>query len=111
MSLSFAGKCYNVVEETFLFNEDRGAPRTRAEKSLPGQARKTAAAAAAETGGESDSATASGEHRNIPAILPYEVKEALLRDMREDNTKPPKEKAEQSRVRVGLNNRRKINSS
>ena len=98
------------MEETFLFNEDRGAPRTRAEKSLPGQARKTAAAAA-ETGGESDSAAASGEHRNIPAILPYEVKEALLRDMREDNTKPPKEKAEQSRVRFGLNNRRKFNSS
>ena len=98
------------MEETFLFNEDRGAPRTRAEKSLPGQARKTVAAAA-ETGGESDSAAASGEHRNIPAILPYEVKEALLRDMREDNTKPPKEKAEQSRVRFGLNNRRKFNSS
>ena len=98
------------MEETFLFNEDRGAPRPRAEKSLPGQARKTVAVA--ETGGESDSAAAaSGEHRNIPAILPYEVKEALLRDMREDNTKPPKEKAEQSRVRVGLNNRRKINSS
>ena len=93
---SSSGKCYNVVEETFLFNKDRA----RAEKSLPGQTRKKAAAEAAEA--------ASGEHRNIPAdftqprnipaILPYEVKEALLRDMREDTTKPQKEEEGQSQV-------------
>ena len=84
------------MEETFLFNKDRA----RAEKSLPGQTRKKAAAEAAEA--------ASGEHRNIPAdftqprnipaILPYEVKEALLRDMREDTTKPQKEEEGQSQV-------------
>ena len=82
------------MEETFLFNQDRGAPITRAEKSLPGPARKAAAAEA-----EHDSeASSSVEHRNIPAILPYEVKEALLRDMREGDTKAAKETAEKQQV-------------
>ena len=90
--VSFAGKCYNVVEETFLFNQDRGAPITRAEKSLPGPARK-----AAESEQDSEPSP-SVEHRNIPAILPYEVKEALLRDMREGETKAAKETAEERQV-------------
>ena len=91
-----AGKCYNVVEETFLFNQDSGASITRAEKSLPGSATKAAAAATAET--EQVSEPSSFEHRNIPAILPYEVKEALLRDMREGDTKAAKETAEKRQV-------------
>ena len=80
-----------------MFNEVRAAPLTRAEKSLPG---RTTRKSAAEADRESVSAS-SGEHRNIPAILPYEVKEALLRDMREDDTKSLKDKTEQSQVRLG----------
>ena len=72
-----------MVEETFMLNESRGAPRSRAEKSIP-QTRKTAESREVPSGrkrvAETDS-SASVEHRNIPAILPYEVKEALLRDM------------------------------
>lgn len=90
-------KCYNVVEETFLFNQDSGASITRAEKSLPGSATKAAAAATAETEQVSEPSS-SVEHRNIPAILPYEVKEALLRDMREGDTKAAKETAEKRQV-------------
>lgn len=97
ISLSLAGKCYNVVEETFLFNQDSGASITRAEKSLPGPARKAAAAATAETEQVSEPSS-SVEHRNIPAILPYEVKEALLRDMREGDSKAAKETAEKRQV-------------
>ena len=97
ISLSLAGKCYNVVEETFLFNQDSGASITRAEKSLPGSATKAAAAATAETEQVSEPSS-SVEHRNIPAILPYEVKEALLRDMREGDSKAAKETAEKRQV-------------
>ena len=96
ISLSLAGKCYNVVEETFLFNQDREASITRTEKSLPGPARKAAAATATEA--EQVSEPSSVEHRNIPAILPYEVKEALLRDMREGDSKAAKETAEKRQV-------------
>ena len=68
--------------------------------------RKTAESREAPSGqkrvAEADS-SASVEHRNIPAILPYEVKEALLRDMREEDTKPLKEEPERSQARVGLN--------
>ena len=74
------------MEETFLFGEERGPPRTRAEKSIP-----QTKAAAEELDEEEDEEAGPSEHRNIPAILPYEVKEALLRDMREEETKPPQQ--------------------
>ena len=81
------------MEETFLFGEERNPPRTRAEKSIP------QTKAVAEELGEEEEEDGEGqiEHRNIPAILPYEVKEALLRDMREEETKPPQQE-EKSQV-------------
>jgi hypothetical protein len=62
--------------ETFMPPEKRNP---RLEKSIPEIPLKIYETSSGEEDGGRE------EHRNIPAILPYEAKQALLRDMRQRN--------------------------